>query len=29
MVGYMMRFHPAVKIIKKILNNKKNGPFLF
>ncbi len=29
MVGYMMRFHPAVKIIKKILNNKKNGPFFY
>jgi predicted dehydrogenase len=29
MVGYMMRFHPAIKIIQNILNKKKNGPFFY
>ena len=29
MVGYMMRFHPATKIIKNILDKKKWPFFLF
>ena len=27
MVGYMMRFHPAITLIKKIISDKKNWPF--
>ena len=29
MVGYMMRFHPAIILIKKILSDKKNWPFFY
>jgi len=29
MVGYMMRFHPAIAVIKKILDKRENGPFFY